>query len=184
MATLTTQPYVNTKTDYNDERHNIFELQTFLKKISQTEPTVPFLNADGIYGEKTREAVKKYQELRRLPVTGTADYDTWNKISDEYFKLIELTAEALPFYVFPPELLEIKTGDSGDAVYVIQLILNNFALVYSNFSSIPVTGSYGSETAEAVKNFQSASMLTQTGTVDRPTWNEMTRLYRTFLINK
>lgn len=184
MATLTTQPYVKTKTDYNDKRQNVFELQTFLSKISQTEPNVPFLNADGIYGDKTREAVRKYQELRKLPVTGTVDYETWNKIFDEYNGLMALTAEALPFYVFPPEQLEIKSGDNGDAVYVIQLILNNFALTYSNFSKIPVTGSYGSETANAVKNFQSTAMLNQSGNVDRPTWNEMTRLYRTFLINK
>lgn len=184
MKTLTIQPYVRTKTDYNDKRHNVFELQTFLAKISQSDAEIPFLNADGIYGEETENAVKKYQELRNLPVTGMIEYETLNKIVDEYSNIMALTGEVLPFYVFPPELLEIKSGDSGDAVYVIQIILNNFAVNYSNFRKIPITGRYGKETAEAVQKFQSTAMLNESGIVDRPTWNEMTRLYRAFLINK
>lgn len=184
MATLTSQPILITKTDLNDDRQNTFELQKFLKKISENDPQINFLNTDGIYGEETAEAVRQFQQTRNLPVTGVADFETWEAIFNEYLKLIELIDEALPFHVFPIEVIEIKTGDSGDAVVVIQLLLNKFSSKYSNFNKVNVTGNYNNETADAVKNFQNVSMLDQTGTVNRHTWNEMVKLYRAFLINE
>ena len=39
---------------------------------------------DGIYGPATEEAVKKFQEVFDLPVTGKVDYATWYKISGIY----------------------------------------------------------------------------------------------------
>ncbi len=184
MATLTSQPTLITKTDLNDDRQNIFELQKYLKKIAESDPQISFLNTDGIYGDETAEAVRKFQETRNLSTTGVADFETWEAIFEEYQKLIELTDEALPFHVFPVEVIEIKDGDSGDAVIVIQLLLNKFASKYSNLNKVNVTGKYSNETADAVKNFQGISMLETTGTVNKPTWNEMVKLYRAFLINE
>lgn len=183
MATLTSQPYLRTKTDYTDERTNTFHLQQFLQKISETDPDIPFLNTDGIYGDETAEAVRRYQGKYNLPQTGQADYETWESIYELYRDIMEATGEALPFHVFPTEILAIKLGDSGDAVIVIQLILNNFASRYSNLKSVKVNGQYNNETADAVRNFQNVTMLQPTGEVNRPTWNEMIRLYRAFLLN-
>jgi peptidoglycan hydrolase-like protein with peptidoglycan-binding domain len=42
------------------------------------------VTADGVYGEKTAEAVKKFQSIFGLPQTGTVDYPTWYKISEIY----------------------------------------------------------------------------------------------------
>ena len=39
---------------------------------------------DGVYGEKTAEAVKIFQGVFNLPQTGVVDYATWYKISDIY----------------------------------------------------------------------------------------------------
>ena len=183
MATLTSQPILITKTDVNDNRQNTFELQKFLKKISETSPEIPFLNTDGIYGNETQEAVRKFQETRNLNPTGIADSETWDKIFAEYEALIALTENALPFDVFPIDILEIKLGDKGDVVLVIQILLNNFASKYSNLKRVNVNGQYTKETADAVSAFQNVTQLNPTGTVNRPTWNEMINLYRAFLIN-
>lgn len=184
MATLTSQPYLRTKTDYTDDRTNVFHLQQFLQKISQTDADIPFLNTDGIYGDETADAVRKYQEKYNLPQTGVADYETWESIYELYRDIIDATDEALPFHVFPTEILAIKQGDSGDAVIVIQLMLNSFASQYNNLNNVRVTGQYGSETANAVRKFQNTTMIQPTGEVNRPTWNEMIRLYRAFLLNE
>lgn len=173
----------NTKNNILNDRNNIFELQKFLKKLSETDSSIPFLNTDGIYGPETTEAVRKFQETRNLPQTGLADYETWDRIFGEYQDTVNLTNEALPFHVYPIEVLEIKLGDSGDAVVVVQLLLNKFASKYSNLKNVNVTGKYNIETADAVKNFQSITLLEPTGTVNKPTWNEMVKLYRAFLIN-
>ena len=184
MATLTSQPVLITKTDVNNERQNIFELQKFLKKISETSPEIPFLNTDGIYGKETQNAVRKFQETRNLTPTGIADSETWDKIFSEYEDLMAITEIALPFHVFPIELLEIKLGDKGDVVIVIQLLLNSLAAKYSNLKKVNVTGQYGKETQDAVYAFQNLTQLTPTGIVNRPTWHEMVNLYRAFLINE
>ncbi len=60
------------------------QLQEQLARISRSYPAIPTLTADGIYGNRTREAVEKFQSVFGLPVTGVVDYPTWYKISDIY----------------------------------------------------------------------------------------------------
>ena len=43
---------------------------------------IPKINADGIYGKQTADAVKVFQKVFKLPQTGVVDYPTWYKISD------------------------------------------------------------------------------------------------------
>ena len=44
----------------------------------------PSITADGIYGNRTKEAVAKFQSVFGLPATGVVDYPTWYRISDIY----------------------------------------------------------------------------------------------------
>ena len=46
--------------------------------------TIPGLSIDGIFGPKTREAVEAAQTRFGLPVTGTVDRATWQRLYDEY----------------------------------------------------------------------------------------------------
>ena len=59
-------------------------LQEQLARISRSYPAIPTVTADGVYGNRTREAVEKFQSVFGLPVTGVVDYPTWYKISDIY----------------------------------------------------------------------------------------------------
>ena len=60
------------------------QLQEQLARISRSYPAIPTVTPDGIYGNRTREAVEKFQSVFGLPVTGVVDYPTWYKISDIY----------------------------------------------------------------------------------------------------
>ncbi len=60
------------------------QVQEQLARISQSYPSIPRITPDGIYGNATREAVEKFQEVFGLPVTGVIDYRTWYKISEIY----------------------------------------------------------------------------------------------------
>ncbi len=59
-------------------------LQEFLNRISKNYPLIPKLAEDGVFGNTTAEAVRVFQEVFNLPITGIVDYATWYKISDVY----------------------------------------------------------------------------------------------------
>lgn len=70
------------------------QMQEQLNRIAQDYPALPTIAVDGIYGENTAQAVRKFQEIFRLPVTGIVGFATWYKISQIYVgvsKIAELT---------------------------------------------------------------------------------------------
>ena len=60
------------------------QMQEQLSTISRAYPAIPTVTADGIYGPATAEAVRVFQSVFGLPVTGIVDYPTWYKISEIY----------------------------------------------------------------------------------------------------
>lgn len=60
------------------------QMQEQLNVISQAYPAIPKIAADGIYGKRTKEAVKEFQDVFGLSETGVTDYATWYKIQEIY----------------------------------------------------------------------------------------------------
>ena len=60
------------------------QMQEQLLVISDAYPAIPKIDADGIFGSATEAAVRKFQLIFGLPVTGIVDYKTWYKISEIY----------------------------------------------------------------------------------------------------
>jgi len=60
------------------------QMQEQLARISKSYPAIPTISADGIYGNRTKEAVEAFQRVFGLPVTGVVDYKTWYEISAIY----------------------------------------------------------------------------------------------------
>ena len=60
------------------------QMQEQLNRIAQNYPAIPVITADGVYGQRTAEAVRSFQRIFGLPVTGIVDYPTWYKISAIY----------------------------------------------------------------------------------------------------
>lgn len=59
-------------------------IQEQLNRIAQVYSAIPKIAVDGIYGPKTAEAVRAFQRIFTLPVTGVVDLATWYKISNIY----------------------------------------------------------------------------------------------------
>lgn len=62
----------------------VLQLQKQLNAISSGYPLIPKVAVDGVYGEKTKDAVQTFQKIFKLPQTGIVDYTTWYKISEIY----------------------------------------------------------------------------------------------------
>lgn len=60
------------------------QLQRQLNAIANAYPLIPKIAEDSVYGEKTAEAVRVFQQIFGLPETGVTDFTTWYKISEIY----------------------------------------------------------------------------------------------------
>lgn len=60
------------------------QMQRQLNVISNGYPLIPKIAQDGVYGQKTADAVKEFQKVFNLPQTGVVDFPTWYKISEIY----------------------------------------------------------------------------------------------------
>lgn len=58
------------------------QLQEQLNTIGQVYSVIPSVVADGIYGERTANAVREFQSVFGLSQTGIVDYQTWYKIQE------------------------------------------------------------------------------------------------------
>lgn len=60
------------------------QVQEQLDAISSVYSSIPQITPDGIYGPATAEAVRQFQSIFGLPVTGVINFATWYKISHIY----------------------------------------------------------------------------------------------------
>lgn len=60
------------------------QMQEQLNRIAQNYPAIPTVAVDGIFGQRTAEAVRSFQQIFGLPVSGIVDFPTWYKISAIY----------------------------------------------------------------------------------------------------
>ncbi len=65
-------------------------IQQQLSAIAKNYPLIGTLTADGVYGDATAEAVRVFQRVFDLPVTGQVNFPTWYKISDVYVAVQKL----------------------------------------------------------------------------------------------
>lgn len=161
----------------NTPTANIRELQQMLRRLAQEGAEITLLTPDGIYGPETRRAIEEFQSLYGLPVTGEADSATWNRLVKILRDIQHNCSVPLPIMALPAEFMDLGPDDEEDAVYFIQLMLNTLAKQFGNLPTVAVNGKYDNELQQAVKQFQKAASLPQSGTVDRNTWNRMTSLY-------
>lgn len=130
----------------------------------------------GVYSDETEQAVRQYQEARRLPVTGVVDLATWETLAAEYLLERELRTPVLVRVL--PDIASHATlpGQRGDEVLILQILLNAMRHEY-DYPQVPLSGIYGAQTLEAVREYQQAGGLDATGTADRRTWLRLAEEY-------
>ena len=156
-----------------EKQNQIFELQTMLRLISQTDASLPSVNPDGIFGPETESAVLAFQSNAGLPPSGIVDFATWNAVANAYrtAKNFQLCRPAL--FPFPGNGYEVSSGEKSELVYIIQILLSGIEVVYDIFSETDISGVYDEKTADAVRAFQKLNRLPVTGTVNAETWSRL-----------
>ena len=70
--------------DIGSSGSKVRQMQEQLNTIAEAYPALPRVTVDGIFGEGTQNAVREFQRIFSLPVTGVVDYPTWYEIQQIY----------------------------------------------------------------------------------------------------
>lgn len=163
-----------------DTGADVARLQFLLGYISLFYPGITSPALDGVFGEKTEQAVREFQQLFGLPVTGEADADDWQKLYDVYNDILRVVTPTLGEQSFPGTPL--RRGARNDYVRLMQEYINRIAQSYPVIPSVDVDGIFGAGTEEAVRAFQRRFFLPATGVIDARTWEQIVAIYN-FLQN-
>jgi peptidoglycan hydrolase-like protein with peptidoglycan-binding domain len=71
---------------------NVRMIQEQLNRIAQVYTAIPRVAVDGNYTQQTADAVRAFQRIFSLPVTGVVDLATWYKISNIYVGVTRIGA--------------------------------------------------------------------------------------------
>lgn len=158
-------------------------LQTFLRTISYSRD-IPTVVPDGIFGSQTKSSVEGFQQLYGLPVTGEADFDTWNKIIEIFDEVTEETQPPQRLLIFPEEAYVIDIGSEDEYLYVIQGAMKVISDNVENVPSINITGVHDSQSVEATKSIQKIAGIDESGIIDKKTVNAITDVYEFYVVKK
>ena len=164
----------------------VLAIQRDLKRISKNYPAIPYINNTlGIYDEETKEAVKKFQEIFSLPITGIVDKGTWYKIKYVYTsvkKLSDLYSEGLTqdevTFLYTDK---VEYGDTGIEVEYIHYFLDAIAFLDNDIPRLPTNSIYNNNTITMVKAFQEKYGLPVTGVFTYTDWSVLRRVYDNIL---
>lgn len=178
------ESYPGTPLRIGSTGNDVKRLQISLNRIGKNYPAIPKIAfPDGIFDVQTENAVREFQQIFNLTQDGIVGKATWYKVAQIFAgvkRLSELNAEAIsPFVVNQQFKAELRPGDTGSEVEVLQFYIN-FISQFNNFiPTVTTDGFYGDATAQAVRAFQQSVGLPQTGVVDETTWNALYSSYIT-----
>jgi peptidoglycan hydrolase-like protein with peptidoglycan-binding domain len=155
-----------------------------LNRIGQNYPAIPVILDDSPYFTvETENAVRKFQEIFNLPVTGRVDKSTWYKIKYVYNavkKISDLYSEGISIdeatLIFNNNL---QLGDSGQYINTLHYLINVISYFDSSIPFLDLKGNvFDENTKQVVEAIQNKYGLNDNGIVDARTWKVIREVYR------
>ena len=169
---------------YANERDAVENLQRYLRLLSYHQPITP-PPIDGIYESDTEKALRDFQALYGLPVTGNADRDTWDTLYAAYRASLSANSPPRAVSLFPTEEsnFAFRAGSTGFSVSALQYMLLELSALYSAMEDVTINGVYDQATERAVRDFQRRNGFPDDGTVGLATWNAITDQYNLLFVS-
>lgn len=180
--------YPGTPFGFGASGNEVRSIQVELNRIGTNYPAIPkIVPANGIYGESTTEAVRTFQSVFNLPVTGVVNKATWYKIKFIFTAvkhLSELTSEGLTVEEIENLWGEnLRQGDYGQRVRSLAYYLNTIAYFNPEIPTVNSGGVFNAAMDEQVKAFERFYGLNPDGIVDFRTWQLINQIYMDILNN-
>ncbi len=157
------------------------DLQRMLTQISFSHPQIPQVIPDGIFGERTLEAVMVFQRDFHPPVTGVVDLDTWQAITRLYQKSVRDIGTPPALRVMRNGRDTVQGGGQTPPAPIMQAMFDALSAPLKNFKATAVPGASQIQSAENTRELQRVCGLDETGVMDRATWEGLARLYQLFI---
>lgn len=167
--------------ELNETPHSgqpVRSLQYMLNQLAIHNSILVRLAVDGVFGERTLEAVMVFQREYQLPVTGVVDLDTWDAIRAAYFQAELLYGAPPPLNVLPSGTYTAAEGEESEPMLIVQAMFVSLTKVMSNFKPCQMNSCNDGDTHKNIREVQRIAGLPITGTLDRATWSYMTQLYQ------
>ena len=183
-----TQGYPGYEIGLGSAGNPVLAIQRDLRRIRKNYPAIPDIsNTLGIYDEETVNAVKAFQRIFDLPVTGIVNKATWYKIKYVYTsvkKLSDLTTEGLSkdevTFLYTDKL---EYGDTGIEVEYVHYYLDALGFLDQDIPRLPTNSIYNDNTIAMVRAFQTKYGLPVTGIFTYSDWQVLKNTYNKILNN-
>lgn len=158
-----------------NEKEAIRNVQTYLRHLSFHDDMINPVPIDGIWAEDTRRALVSFQQKHGLPPTGTVDRRTWEILKREYDISVSQNSPPAALALFPrqPRGFVLTQGTKGFLVDTVQYIISELERLYY-FPNYTPSGEYDKATSDIIREFQRRNGITESGNVDRETWDALT----------
>lgn len=156
-------------------------IQYYLSIIAYFNGALEPVPRTAYYGGETVAAVERFQEFYGLPVTGIVDNDTWNTISRIYTETVASLPEGYQgsnAKLYPGYFL--TEGMRNESVRDLQSYLTLISQTIPEIPQVSVTGYFGEQTENAVREFQRLFSLPVSGAVGPATWSAIANQYDFF----
>ena len=166
----------------NFQGRPIASLQYMLGRMARVYPFLPPLAVDGVFGPRTREAVRLLQENLLPPVTGVVDGKTFSAIKKLWQEAEGRLADTRPLRVLPSGGYQAAPGENRDFLVLPQTMFQVLEKYFSGIGAGPMDGDHSGISVENVQWLQQAGGLEETGTLDRYSWELLCRLYEAVVV--
>lgn len=172
-----TPSYPGTPLRVGSRGPSVVQAQVMLNRVGENYPAIPCVATDGIFGERTEAAVRRFQEIFDLTPDGIIGEATWYQLVRLYVgvtNLAELESQGQTFYAINWQAPNnLQSGSRGQKVSQLQYMLNVMAEYVPSIPPVAEDGIFGPRTQEAVRAFQRFAGLPEDGIVGPQTWNAL-----------
>ncbi len=156
-------------------------LQFMLNELAIHDSALPRLVVTGVFDEPTLEAVMIFQRDYFPPVTGVVNNATWDAVTAAYEQDQRLHGVPSQLRALPNGAFQTKEGEFSQQIRLAQAMLTAMGSTLSNFNCNDSDGMNTGETLNSLRQLQRLAKLQETGTLDRLTWEYLSRLYHIFV---
>ena len=153
-------------------------LQYMLDQLAIHDPKLVRLAVDGIFGERTLEAVMVFQREYHEPVNGVVDLGTWDAIRQAYIKIELLYGIPPALNVLPSGGYTADAGTEGEPILIVQAMFVSLTKKMTNFQPCEINGCNDDNTQVDIRTVQQLAGLPVNGVLDRATWSFLVQLYQ------